>query len=233
MCCYCNCWCHIIYLFLCYHSHFTWCHPWRSSRFPFYFFSFGTSLGATLGGIPFFGVCTLGDGVWCCFYLVGHRCVIGAITWSGSTTTFRHHPLCLLIGCFSAFFVMMLKSSAILINTIWCVSFILVNGVFGVGFVIISLNILLLALVHQQFFYSHILRGGLHNVRNSLWSCFCQIILCNTYSVPTMVRYTTPILHVWSMYHIDFIFHVKWFSFPLVPWICIKIKFLEDMRICW
>ena len=57
MCCYWNCWCHMIYLFLCYHRLFTWIHPWRSSRFTFSCVYIGTPLGDTLGGILGFLFC--------------------------------------------------------------------------------------------------------------------------------------------------------------------------------
>ena len=73
----------------------------------------GTAICATLVGVSgsFYGVAsTLGAGVccWCC--LVGYQYVIGSLTCFGpseNSCVLLHHPLCLLVLCFSASFGMM------------------------------------------------------------------------------------------------------------------------------
>ena len=81
----------------------------------------GTSLGVTLGGLPgfLFCVCTFGDGVWCCYCILGYLCVTGAFTWydsDASSSLSWRCPLCLLIDCCSADFGIMLNNSAGLLN---------------------------------------------------------------------------------------------------------------------
>ena len=98
-----------------------------------------TLLGSTLGGLTCFIFCvwTLWAGVWCCCCIVGYRCVTGALTWSGSNDTsclYHRRPLCMLVDCCSASFGMMLNNSARLINVLICVSFIVANVAFDVGF---------------------------------------------------------------------------------------------------
>ena len=141
MCYYWNCWCHmnylfhVIYNFLCYHRHFTWCHPWRSSRFTFSLCSIGTSLritpgglpgflrsgvsigtsiGTTLGGLPGFlvYVCTFGVVACSCCCLVGYLCVTCACPCSVSFSTSHRRPVFLLVNCCSAPLGMMLNNSA-------------------------------------------------------------------------------------------------------------------------
>ena len=117
MCCYRHFWCHMIYLFLCCHIHFTWRYPCKSSGFLFSCVSVGVSLGAALGGFPgfLFCVCSIVVGVWCCFCLVVRIFVTGALTWSGFTVASclsRRCPLYMLVDCCSTDFVMMLNSSA-------------------------------------------------------------------------------------------------------------------------
>ena len=84
-----------------------------------------------------FGVLNHGDGAWCCYCIVGYQCVIGVFTWSGYTDTSClswRRPLCLFIDCCFKAFGIMLNNPARLINTVLCVSFIVANGPFGVGF---------------------------------------------------------------------------------------------------
>ena len=105
-------------LLLCFHRHFTCRHSWRSSRF-------------------FFGICTFGYGVWCWCCLVGYRCVIGALTWSGLTDTSClscYCTLCLFVDCCSEAFGMMSDCSDKLLNNLLYLSFIVANGAFGLGF---------------------------------------------------------------------------------------------------
>ena len=157
MCCYWNCWCHMVYLFFCYHSHFIWCHLWSSSRFPFSCLytvtpigvtlvglpgficsgvSTGTSLGTTFGGLPSFIFCTLtlGVGSLCCCCLVGYQIVICAQSWYGSISTAHRCTLFLLVDCWSDPLVMILNNSTRFINSLWCVSLIFSKVTFVVGF---------------------------------------------------------------------------------------------------
>ena len=83
MCYYWNCWGHMIYFFLRYHKHFTWCHPWRSSRFNFFLClhrKFTWSQPWSWSKF-IFCVCSLEAGDWCWCCIVGYWYVIGARTW--------------------------------------------------------------------------------------------------------------------------------------------------------
>ena len=128
----------MIYFFLCYYRQFTWWHHWRSSWIPFSCVSIGTSLGDNLRCLPGFLFCvwTLGASVWCFCCILGYPCVTGEFIWFGSTDTSclsYRRTIYLLHDCFFAAFGMILNNSDRILNTVWCVSFIFANSVFGVG----------------------------------------------------------------------------------------------------
>ena len=47
---------------------------------------------------------------------------------------------------------------------------------------------------------------------------FSVKIICNTYGVLMLIRYTTLIIHACSMWHIELVLHVQYFFLPMVPW---------------
>ena len=107
--------------------------------FIFSCFSIVTPIGSTLGGLPgfLFCACNLGAGFWCWCFIVEYWCVNGVITWSGLPATSclsQRCQLCLLVDFSSVDFGIMLNKSVRILNTALCVSFIVVNGAFGVGF---------------------------------------------------------------------------------------------------
>ena len=157
VCSYCKFSCYIIYFFLCYPRHLTWYHPWRLSRFPFYFISIGTLICVTIGNHPGFlcsGIsivalhgATLGSltGLLFAFAplelvsgvavaLWGYQCITCERPWYGSIFTSNPLPLCLLVDIYYASLGMILNNYARFINAVWCVSLIVTKGPFGVGF---------------------------------------------------------------------------------------------------
>ena len=72
---------------------------------------------------------------------------------------------------------------------------------FALAFVIIPLNLALLAYLHQQtklLAFSHS-EGGIPRRQQFSLILFLSQKLCNTYIAPMLVRYTIPILRVFSM----------------------------------
>ena len=99
----------------------------------------GTSLGATLGGLPgfIFCVCTLGFGVWCCYFILGYKYITSALTWSSLDYTSFFSQWCtlyILVDCCSIAFVMMLNNYTRLLNAEWWVSLLVANIAFETVF---------------------------------------------------------------------------------------------------
>ena len=96
----------------------------------------GTYLVATLGCLTGFILCVyiLVYGVCCSCFLVGYRCINGAITCfvpDENSYIPLQHTLFLLVDFCSASFEIMLNNSARLINSAWWVLFNVVNGAIG------------------------------------------------------------------------------------------------------
>ena len=157
MYCYWNCWYHMVYFFLCYHRHFTWCYPWRSSRLLFSYISMvtsigvnlvvlpgficygvstGTSRGATFGGLP--GIIFLWFHPWSWYLVLLLPCGVSIHYLCLLLVLFYNHftpPYIIPFGWFfSDLLGMILNNSARLINYVWCMSLIFTKGAFGVGF---------------------------------------------------------------------------------------------------
>ena len=96
---------------------------------------------------------------------------------------------------------MILNNYARFINDVICVSLIAAKGGFGIVFVTLSLNIALLAYLYQQTTLSAFLhlKGVITRHKKFSLIMFLSQILCNTLSVPMLVKNTIPLLCVCSM----------------------------------
>ena len=90
---------------------------------------------------------------------------------------------------------------------------------FALDVLMLPLNLKLLVYLHRNmtllaswYFEEEIPR------RNKLFMIlFLSQIICNTYIVPMLDRYTIPLLPVFYRLNVELVFHVRYFLFPLVP----------------
>ena len=127
-----------------------------------------------------------------------YQCFIGAHTWSDLIATSCRHTLCLLNDCCSITFETMLNNSARLLNAVWCASFIVVNSACGVGFLnaVPKSHAASVAASAAETFGIITFEGENPRLQQLSLILFWSQKRCNTYSVPNLFQYTTPILHV-------------------------------------
>ena len=179
--------CHVFFrgTCLCYHRNFTWCYPWRYSR------GFLGCFRPQICCLVFLLSCGVPICYWC-YHLVW-------LYWH--LLTFLPPSIMYVGWLFPTAFGVLLNNYAILINAVWCVSFIVADGQFGFGFCNTSTKsrAASVAASVDKIIGIIIFCGGNSTMSAILSDLVSVKIICNTYSVQTMGQYTIPVLHVCSM----------------------------------